>query len=215
MFVASYTKNKEGIFTSIDREYTELFEREPYTEDMQWGLRDALPNLTKPVHDAFVDIQQRMAKYEKPISTSACIVTPYGPYHFTTHRKPLRNGGFIAREFVINPIHYYQGWPLLLNHHIKVLHLPNGKNLTRKDLSTLNLFAQGLPRKMIAKGTETTVKSVEKRLAKIKDILTPENEISHSLNICLKDLNLVPFILAEFDWFDPIEWMQEHIAHAN
>ena len=215
MFVGSIEKDKQGFYTQVSTEFTDLYDGEIYHPDMKWDQVPEEIQMSSGLQEQLAEVEHKVLKIGKPISTTANWITPSGLLKVVTHRKILRGGGFLSKEIATHTAHTYDGWPLLLNSHLKVLQLPNGKNLTRKDLCVLNLFVQGLPRKMIAHGTQTTVKAVEKRLAKIKDILTPEGKVSHNLNVCLVQWRLIPFLLAEHDWFAPQEWLVEHVAHAN
>lgn len=63
----------------------------------------------------------------------------------------------------------------------------NEMQSTRKDLSVLNLFVLRTPRKLIAHAHCCSVVAIEKRLAKIKNILAPQSTVSqdYSLSDCL------------------------------
>ena len=215
MFTGSITKDKAGFYTHVSTEFTDLYDGEPYHADFKWDQIPEELEMSFYLQERLAEVEHKVLKTSKPLSTSANWITPSGVLKVVSHRQSLRGGGFRTREIATHTAHIYDGWPLLLNYHLKVLQLPNGKNLTRKDLCVLNLFVQNLPRKMIAHGTQTTLKSVEKRLAKIKDILTPEGQVRHSLSVCLGEWRLIPFLLSEYDWFAPQEWLVEHFAHAQ
>ena len=215
MFTGSIEKDKQGFYTYISSGFTDLYNGEPYDADFKWQETPEELEMSPYLQELLLDVEHKVIKTNKPISTTGNWITPNGVLKVVSHRQTLKGGGFRSKDLVVHTAHVYDGWPLLLNDHLKVLQLPNGKNLTRKDLCVLNLFVQNLPRKMIAHGTQTTLKSVEKRLAKIKDILTPEGQVRHSLSVCLIEWRLVPFLLSEHDWFAPQEWLHEHFAHAR
>ncbi len=105
----------------------------------------------------------------------------------------------------------YRNWPNHLDHKKRVLYLRDGAELTKKDLFALHLFAQGWPQSAMAKKMFVSVKAVEKRLAKIKDILeemrlTADDTCSERDNYTLQGhlmfFELIPFLLAEEDWFN-------------
>ena len=215
MFTASIKKDKAGFYTEVSKEFTDLYGGAPYHPDLRWDKIPEELNMSPYLQGRLAEIEHKALKTQQPLSTSVSWVTQAGVLKIVTHRQPLKGGGFVTKEIATSADKIYDGWPLLLNQDTQCLQLPNGKRLTRKDLCLLNLFVHNYPRKTMAYDTQTTVKSVEKRLAKVKDILTAEGEKRHSLSLCLIDWRLIPFLLGEHDHFAPKEWMVEHVAHAT
>ena len=215
MFTTAVEKDKNGFYLHIDNHWTDLFGLESYHPDLKWRVIPKELGLSASARASLEKIEATVRQKRTPISSTGIWKPANDMLHVITHRKPTITGGFQTLEHVSKVTDLYHGWPLLLNHHLQVLQLPNGKQLTRKDLSVLNLFVLRSPRKKIAHSHCCSVAAIEKRLAKIKDILTPQNTVAqtHSLSDCLTKLNLIPFLLSEFDHFDPIEFVSPHIAH--
>ena len=217
MFIASIEKDKEGYYIHIDEELTDMAGVEAYHPDMKWERMELAKGmgLSENHQESILELEHKMLTKHQPISNSVRAATSSGWMEALTHRTPLRGGGFRSKSYVVSPSSHYNGWPLLLNNHLEVLELPNGHHLTRTDLSVLNMFVQGLPRKVIAHGTHSTVKRVEKRLAKIKDKLTPEGQRAHGLAQLLVQHRLMPFLMATNDWFALETEFTQHVAHTS
>jgi hypothetical protein len=215
MFTTSIEKDREGFYISIDDKATEFLGLERYHPDMKWSVIPLELGLATSARASLAKIEDAVRNDRKPISSTGVWKPANDLLHVITHRTPTIQGGFKTVEHWNKVSDLYHGWPLMLNHHLKVLQLPNGKQLTRKDLSVLNLFVLRSPRKEIAKAHYCSVAAIEKRLSKIKNVLTPtESEFKGlSLSECLRQLNLVPFLLSEFDHFDPVEFVLPHVTH--
>lgn len=214
MLTARGEKDRHGFYISIDNKFTDLFGLESYHPDMKWLTVPLELGLSASVRASLETIEATVRKDRTAISSTGIWKPTSELLHVVTHRKPTMTGGFQALEYVNRVSDLYHGWPLLLNHHLKVLQLPNGKRLTRKDLSVLNLFVLRSPRKEIAKIHCCSVAAIEKRLAKIKDLFTSPDTVSlgQSLSQHLINLNLFPFLLSEFDHFYPVEFVSPNIA---
>ena len=215
MFTTTLEKDNDGFYIHIDNHFTDLFGLNKYHPDMKWEVIPVELGLSASARASLENIEATVRKKRIPISSTAMWNPINDMLQIVTHRTPTIKGGFVTVEHVTKVSDLYRGWPLLLNHHLQVLQLPSGKQLTKKDLSVLSLFAARTPRKKIAHAHCCSVAAIEKRLAKIKDILTPQNPApqSRSLSQCLIELNLIPFLLSELDHFDPIEFVTPHIAH--
>ena len=217
MFIASIEKDKEGYYIHIDKEFTDMAGVAEYNPDMKWERMELAKGmgLSESHQDYLLELEHKVLSKHQPISSSVRAATSSGWMEALTHRTPLRGGGFRSKSYVVSPSSHYNGWPLLLNKRLEVLELPNGHHLTRTDLLVLNMFVQGLPRKVIADGTHSSVKSVEKRLAKIKDKLTPEGQRAHGLAQLLVRHRLMPFLMATNDWFAFETEFTQHVAHTT
>ena len=213
MFTTHIEKDKEGFYTSVDPHFLDHCGMPHYNPDERWKHIPFSMGLPEHVREKLAEIENAVHKNKKPISSTGLWKPADKMLQVITHRKPICGGGFTTLEHVSMVEELYEGWPMLLNFHLQVLVLPNGKNLTRKDLKVLHFFTLGLPRKMIAHGTQSSAKSVERRLAKIKDILDNDLMASHGLRNTLHYLRLVPFLLAEPDWFAIEERIHVHAAH--
>lgn len=213
MLTTFIKKDKKGFYTAIDPNFLESFGMPPYNPDERWNEIPTCLGLSDSARERLAEIENVVHKNKKPISSTALWKPLDKMLQVVTHRKPTFDGGFTTLEHVFMVDELYNGWPLLLNFHLQVLVLPSGKNLTRKDLKVLHFFTMGLSRKQIAHGTQSSAKSVEKRLAKIKDILDNPLMPSHGLRHLLHQMNLVPFLLAEPDWFAIEERIHIHAAH--
>ena len=215
MFTTAVEQDRDGFYLAVDHNWTDFLGLEPYHPDMKWPSIPIELGLSVSARASLEKIEATVRKNRLPISSTGMWRPTNEMLQVITHRKPTIKGGFQTVEHVCKVSDLYHGWPLRLNHHLKVLVLPNGKQLTKKDLSVLHLFVLRSPRKLIAQKHCCSIAAVEKRLAKIKDILTPQNPApqSRSLSQCLIELNLIPFLLSELDHFDPIEFVTPHIAH--
>ena len=217
MFTTTLEKDNGGFYIHIDNHFTDLFGLNKYHPDMKWDIIPLELGLSASARASLENIEATVRKKRIPISSTAMWNPINDMLQIVTHRTPTIEGGFVTLEHVTKVSDLYRGWPLLLNHHLQVLQLPSGKQLTRKDLSVLSLFAARTPRKKIAHAHCCSVAAIEKRLAKIKDILTPQDRVAklHSLSERLIELDLLPFLLSGVDHFDPIEFVSPHVAHSR
>ena len=213
MFICNVEKDKDNVYTSIGEHLLAHCNLPPYHADNKWDVIPDIIHMPENMRHDLHEIETICLKKRQPISCTGLWMPSDKLLHVVTHRKPTPCGGFKTVEYVRLVDDMYDGWPRLLNQHLQVLVLPSGKHLTRKDLSVLHFFTMGLPRKMIAASTQTSVKSVEKRLSKIKDLLFDPRAPTHGLRHSLHVMNLVPFVLAEPDWFAIEERLVVHSAH--
>jgi len=217
MFTTTLEKDNDGFYTHIDNHFTDLFGLNKYHPDMKWDIIPPELGLSTSARASLENIEATVRKKRTPISSTGIWKPINEILQIVTHRTPTIRGGFVTVEHVSKVSDLCYGWPLRLNHHLQVLQLPSGKQLTRKDLSVLSLFASRTPRKKIAHAHCCSVAAIEKRLAKIKDILTPQDRVAklHSLSERLIELDLLPFLLCGVDHFDPIEFVSPHVAHSR
>jgi hypothetical protein len=217
MFTTTLEKDNDGFYTHIDNHFTDLFGLNKYHPDMKWNIIPPELGLSTSARASLENIEATVRKKRTPISSTGIWKPINEILQIVTHRTPTIRGGFVTVEHVSKVSDLCYGWPLRLNHHLQVLQLPSGKQLTRKDLSVLSLFASRTPRKKIAHAHCCSVAAIEKRLAKIKDILTPQDRVAklHSLSERLIELDLLPFLLCGVDHFDPIEFVSPHVAHSR
>ena len=217
MFTTTLEKDNDGFYTHIDNHFTDLFGLNKYHPDMKWNIIPPELGLSTSARASLENIEATVRKKRTPISSTGMWKPINDMLQVVTHRTPTIKGGFVTVEHVSKVSDLCYGWPLRLNHHLQVLQLPSGKQLTRKDLSVLSLFASRTPRKKIAHAHCCSVAAIEKRLAKIKDILTPQDRVAklHSLSERLIELDLLPFLLCGVDHFDPIEFVSPHVAHSR
>ena len=217
MFTTTLEKDNDGFYIHIDNHFTDLFGLNKYHPDMKWEIIPVELGLSPSARASLANIEATVRKKRIPISSTAMWNPINDMLQIVTHRTPTIKGGFVTVEHVSKVSDLCYGWPLRLNHHLQVLQLPSGKQLTRKDLSVLSLFASRTPRKKIAHAHCCSVAAIEKRLAKIKDILTPQDRVAklHSLSERLIELDLLPFLLCGVDHFDPIEFVSPHVAHSR
>ena len=217
MFTTTLEKDNDGFYTHIDNHFTDLFGLNKYHPDMKWNIIPPELGLSTSARASLENIEATVRKKRTPISSTGIWKPINEILQIVTHRAPTIRGGFVTVEHVSKVSDLCYGWPLRLNHHLQVLQLPSGKQLTRKDLSVLSLFASRTPRKKIAHAHCCSVAAIEKRLAKIKDILTPQDRVAklHSLSERLIELDLLPFLLCGVDHFDPIEFVSPHVAHSR
>ena len=204
----SITKDKLNRYTNVSPSFTSLFSIEPYHRDKEWRVIPEELGLCDPVRDQLAAIEHKVIKDKQAINTVAVWKPNNVALQVITQRTPVDSGGFTTDEYITPVESLYQGWPKLLDYELEVLKLPNGKHLTRRDLSVLHYSCLGLPRKLTAHANDCSVRSIEKRLAKIKRILTPDNQVRHSLPQCLLEQGLIPFLMAEVDWFSLKERIQ-------
>jgi hypothetical protein len=217
MFTTTLEKDNDGFYTHIDNHFTDLFGLNKYHPDMKWNIIPPELGLSTSARASLENIEATVRKKRTPISSTGIWKPINEILQIVTHRTPTIRGGFVTVEHVSKVSDLCYGWPLRLNHHLQVLQLPSGKQLTRKDLSVLSLFASRTPRKKIAHAHCCSVAAIEKRLAKIKDILTPQDRVAklHSLSERLIELDLLPFLLCGVDHFDPIEFVSPHVAYSR
>jgi hypothetical protein len=207
MFTTTLEKDNGGFYIHIDNHFTDLFGLNKYHPDMKWDIIPLELGLSASARASLENIEATVRKKRIPISSTAMWNPINDMLQIVTHRTPTIKGGFVTVEHVTKVSDLYRGWPLLLNHHLQVLQLPSGKQL----------FAARTPRKKIAHAHCCSVAAIEKRLAKIKDILTPQDTVAklHSLSERLIELDLLPFLLSGVDHFDPIEFVSPHVAHSR
>jgi len=146
----------------------------------------------------------------QPQIREACVI--FENQWFDFRAKAQEQGGKIIGEGMLRPLaDLYSGWPGRLDHKQRVLKLDDSAHLNAKDLTALSLLASGHPRQSIADKMFVSLKAIEKRLTKIKERL---NVVRHrngehcdwendTLLGHLNHFDLLPFLLANSDWFSP------------
>lgn len=157
------------------------------------------------LHDRFVLATGAMGK------VTALTQTTSGQWMNIYIRKQRTEKRLILTELSAIPIEdLYCGWPSHLNYTTQHLVVRHGLILSSKDLTLLHRYLMGMPRKTMADKYFVTVKAIEKRLTRIRDQLHVGPEDGRTLQQALKDLNLIPFLLAQANWFEPVS---NHIVH--
>ena len=197
----SITKDKHNRYLSVSPSFTNLFDIDPYHPDKAWRVIPEELGLCDPVRDKLAAIEHKVIKDQVAINSTAVWKPSDTAIQVVTQRTPLDSGGFTTVEYVAPVYALYNGWPSKLDHERGLLNLPNGKHLNRVDLSVLHYHCLGLPRKSVAHANQCSVRSIEKRLSKVKRLLTPSNEVRHTLADCLIEHSLTPFLIAQVDWF--------------
>ena len=147
MFTTTLEKDNDGFYTHIDNHFTDLFGLNKYHPDMKWNIIPPELGLSTSARASLENIEATVRKKRTPISSTGIWKPINEILQIVTHRTPTIRGGFVTVEHVSKVSDLCYGWPLRLNHHLQVLQLPSGKQLTRKDLSVLSLFASRTPRK--------------------------------------------------------------------
>ena len=133
MFSTTLEKDNDGFYAHIDNHFTDLFGLNKYHPDMKWEIIPIELGLSTAARASLENIEATVRKKRTPISSTGMWNPINEMLHIVTHRTPTIKGGFVTVEHVSKVSDLYHGWPLLLNHHLQVLQLPTGKQLTRKD----------------------------------------------------------------------------------
>ena len=117
-------------------------------------------------------------------------------------RTPTNKGGTLTRGRLTDVNAMFSGWPLCLDTAREELVISPKITLSRMDMCVLYCYLNGWPRKSVANHNQVSVKSIEKRLRKIRERLTPVGAHHHNLHEVLRSYNLTPFLLYQPDWFN-------------
>lgn len=75
------------------------------------------------------------------------------------------------------------------------LHLPCGVTFQRKDLQVMHWLVRGVPRKVMAQQLSVSVKTVEKRLARCRQVFVEVGIHDYTLQGQLYQLGLMAFLI--------------------
>lgn len=201
----SYVRSKDETFLAIGAEWTDKLALPEYHRDMDWkefpGLDADFPHTC----EVGGRIEYEVRKYQIEIETTSTIITKdIGMQQLKQKRTYLGKGKILCRWCWTDLSNQYDRWPLNLNIKKEHLIIPGKEDvIDRRNLVMLYLFLSGYPRKSIGTHQHCSVKAIEKRLARVKEILTPKGQSFHNLHHALRAWNLVEFILAapSGDWF--------------
>ncbi len=96
----------------------------------------------------------------------------------------------------------YAGWANRLCQVKQQLCLGDGTVLTAKDMTILHQYLLNMPRKEIAAKAFVTVKAIEKRLTRLREMLAHQDRPDDSLHSSLYTRDLIPFLIAQTNWFE-------------
>ena len=202
----SYIRNKKGIYLAIGKTLTDQFGLPEYHRDMAW---DDIPD---PMKEKYPDtcelgmrIEHEIQKSHSQIETNTLLFTPCsGLALHTIKRNYIGNGKILGQCELTYLNDQYHRWPQNLKPEKQHLTIPGTeKVIDRRNLIMIYLFLNGYPRKNIGTLQNCSVKAIEKRLARVKEILTPKGINYHNLHHALRSWQLVEFIMAapNGDWF--------------
>lgn len=201
----SYVRDKDETFLAIGAEWTDKFSLPEYHRDMDWQEFPIIAKNFPHNYEVAGRIEHEIRKSQTEIETTSTIITKAcGMQQLKQKRTFIGKGKILCRWNWADLSNQYHRWPLSLNIKRERLHLPGTKEfIDRRNLIMLYLFLNGYPRKSIGVQQHCSVKAIEKRLARIKEILTPKDRSYHNLHHALRAWNLVEFILAapSGDWF--------------
>jgi DNA-binding NarL/FixJ family response regulator len=100
------------------------------------------------------------------------------------------------------PTHWIIYWTQHLDLGEECLRLPEGGKLNRTDMRVLHHILLGTPRKVIARDLDVSVKTIEKRMARMRMQLSHRDCACYNLQGCARHHQLAEFLLLKEDWFD-------------
>ena len=162
--------------------------------DATWGS-DITESVLREDHDI---------RRHQGISRSRSVLkNAQGHWEYVMVTKEYVAGGNIQGRIQSIPLNdLFLGWPSRLDLRRQRLHIPQtGGYLSRVDLRVLYDVLHAIPRKVTARTLNVTVKAIEKRLSRIKDVLHHPGCTCYNLQGCLKTFGLTEFIMAMTDWF--------------
>ena len=208
-FDVSFSKDPDLYYMDMDASsmflQNDLF-IENFKDGEQYQAKDV------PGFMLFADqINEQEARMQATGETASCVMlsnTEMGWIQTSVSKTVASDGGLDCVGGRVTLPHLYGGWHALLCHDSDRLEIRSGADgpewLSRGDLGLLHLLVIGQPRKNMARHYSVSVKAIEKRMLKIKGILSPAGVTHLSLHECLAELHLIGFIAAQYDWFAPI-----------
>jgi hypothetical protein len=162
-----------------------------------------LGNSTSPILSALQEQTQTIIKTGLPSMSTHFTYDRTGSWIKFCVKKHRGETGLVHAYARMTPLDdLYFGWPSHLCQLRQRLSIHDGKYLSARDLAVLHWFVLGTPRKEIAAKTFVTVKAIEKRLTKLKEMLAPSGYPDASLHTSLYSLKLYEFLIAQNNWFD-------------
>lgn len=183
-----------------------------FHEDMR--LTDAaLCQVTSETLESFE--RQDWTVLHTGITSTASAITQLpgegGQWVMAKAQKQRTAEGLLFCRYTTTPLEYlYFGWPAKLDFEKQLLWVAPGIVLKARDLTLLHKYLLGVPRKVIAAQAFLSVKAIEKRLTHLRELLAHPSSPDDSLHTALHKLHLIPFLLAQADWFD---MRCSHIIH--
>ena len=101
------------------------------------------------------------------------------------------------------PTQRFDYWFERLDFEREVLQIDERSWIIRKDLQVLHHILHGMPRKVMAERFNVSVKTIEKRMERLKLQLYHDNCQCYNLHGCCRAHKLTTFVMAKEDWFDP------------
>ncbi len=202
MQTGSFTKDDDLYFLTMCPVTANIVGLTEYHPDMRWREEDL--SQTGPAFAASVNDEDNWVVAHQKASNSTAIIVDLSANVFaqtTVYKHPLAVGGFQGIFSSIELAANYSGWPSLLNHDTEQLLLPNGTQLSRRDLCVLHQYLYCWPRKIIASNFNVSVKAIEKRLTRIRNQMEPADSTHYNLQGYLQELGIMPFLMAHPDWF--------------
>ena len=176
---------------------------EVYDEDMR--LSDTSVNSVKFTEpEKFIREDLQIIESNLVMHCESTFVSAQGDWiRMQMRRSRTKEGGILGTTTLLPVDFLYGGWLQQLDLEREVLQVPNGEELSRAELSLLNAFLHGIPRKLMANGNNVSVKAIEKRLYRIREKLHHTNCCCYSLHGCVNWHGLMQFVMDRADWFDP------------
>lgn len=126
-------------------------------------------------------------------------------YETVRYFAPTDTGGVIMKSIVTDASATYNGHFDNLDPPTKRLVLTPNLTLSNRELKVLHYYASGISAKRTAPKLFVTKKAVEATLFRVKEKLRYDDQPELSLLENLHQRNLIPFLIAQEDWFNYIK----------
>jgi DNA-binding CsgD family transcriptional regulator len=126
-------------------------------------------------------------------------------YETSRYFAPTDTGGVIMKSIVTDTSTIYNGHFDNLDPPTKRLVLSPNLTLSHRELKVLHYYASGISAKRTAPKLFVTKKAVEATLFRVKEKLRYYDQPELSLLENLKQRDLIPFLIAQEDWFNYIK----------
>lgn len=126
-------------------------------------------------------------------------------YETLRYFAPTDTGGVILKSIVTDASEAYNGHFDNLDSPTKRLVLSSNLTLSYRELKVLHYYASGRSAKKTAPKLFVTKKAVEATLFRVKEKLRYDDKPELSLLENLHQRNLIPFLIAQEDWFTYIK----------
>jgi hypothetical protein len=173
-----------------------------FSSKLELKLQDIV-KLPEPIMLSITQQNTTVLRTGKTLQSTTLFKNRMNDWTMVYDTKNRDHSGLLVCHYQLIPLNsLYHGWPTQLcreKHHLK---LGDGNVLSAKDMTLLHRFLLGMPRKEMAACYFVTVKAIEKRLTRLREMLARDSHPEDSLHTSLNRLGLIPFLLAQPNWFE-------------